>query len=57
MQSAIVMEDSYRGVTYEERIILRQLFDKIVKETLGIPELPLELSSNQGGNDVITDWE
>ena len=53
MQSAIVMEDNYRGVTLEERVLLRQLFDKIVKETLGTPELPPELSSKQGENDDI----
>ena len=45
------MEDSYRGVTQEERILLRQLFDKIVKETFGNPDIPHELSANQGEHD------
>ena len=53
MHSAIAIEDGYRGVTQEERMLLRQLFDKIVKETLGTPELPRELSPKQGENDDI----
>jgi len=51
MQSGISMEDSYQGVTQDERMLLRQLFDKTVKGIVGTPDLPRELSSNQGEND------
>jgi hypothetical protein len=53
MQNAITMEDSYRGVTQEERVLLCQLFDKMIKETFGTSEPARELSSNQGENDDI----
>lgn len=54
MQSAITMEDTYRGVSQEERILLRQLFDKIIWDTSNEPNLPNDLTSNQGEkNDVI----
>jgi len=55
MQSVILMEDSYQGVTQEERMLLSQVFDNSVKGIVGTPEYPRELSSNQGEKDDIVD--
>ena len=51
MQCAIETEANYQGVTQEERMLLRQFFDKIQNETLNSPDIPQALSSNQGEND------
>jgi len=53
MQSAIAMEENYQGVTQEERMLLRQLFDKIVKDAFGTEALPHDLTNQGENNDII----
>jgi hypothetical protein len=55
MQNVISIEDSNQGVTQEERMLLRQVFDNNVTGIIDTPEHPGHLSSNQGEKDDVID--